>query len=146
LGPGFRVAQAGGAVMRIDGDGDDLLWDDDDEDTDEDDREDEDEDTEDDDAWPEFRFIPDMPEVPVQAAEPPANQVSARFMVVTWVVIIPALLGIVTGFWISGASGRHHAIPHPAPFSCTKVLAAGQGAAIYPLCNQWQAHEEEVTP
>lgn len=104
-------------------------------------------DAEDDDAWPVFsRTIPVMTAVPVQATEPPADQVSVRFMVVCWVVIIPALLGILAGFWIGGSGGRHHSAAHPLPWSCASVLASGQGAAIYPLCNQWQADEKEVTP
>ncbi len=126
MGPGFRVAQTGGGIMKD-------PWDIEDEDIDAGEILDEDD-------WPESSWaIPDMTAVTVQAAEPVTNQVSARFMVVAWAVIIPALLGTLAGLWIGTSGGRRHAAPHPTPFSCASILAAGQGAAIYPLCNQWQA-------
>jgi hypothetical protein len=82
-------------------------------------------------------------------AEPVTNgePVSARFKLVFWVVTISLLLGSITGYAI-GMSARPHTAKayHPAPFDCASILAAGQGAAIYPLCNQWQTHDPGVTP
>jgi hypothetical protein len=64
---------------------------------------------------------------------------AARFTVVAWTVIIPALAGMLVGLWI-GTSGHGTATPHPVPFSCQKLLASlapvDGGGQIAPLCGQ----------
>jgi hypothetical protein len=66
---------------------------------------------------------------------------AARLTVVAWAAIIPALAGILFGFWI-GAQARsqaaHAAHVHPAPWSCASELAKiapvdGSGQ-IAPVC------------
>ena len=76
-------------------------------------------------------------------------QTSARFRLWCWVVIISAILGVITGYVI-GVNARPHTVkvPHPAPWSCAKVLAdlapINGGGSIAPACGQ--TPYAEVTP
>jgi len=138
--------------VTYDGSYDDPLWDADAEDDDldaDDDLHAEDIDAEAGVAGPGFRLADLGGGIVTSVNLPVTNQVSARFTVACWTVIISLVLGIITGYAI-GMSARPHPVKayHPAPWSCASVLAKlsviDGGGAIAPVCGQ--TPYPEVTP